>query len=85
MRAVDRRGYSVQKLSAETDTALVVPSYCCRRLRSGGIAELDWLHRPRMSFSIRLHPVRVALLWHSMQKTFRNRPKQQEGRMPKAE
>ena len=35
MRAVDRRGYSVQKLSAEIDTALLVPSDCCRRLRRG--------------------------------------------------
>src|SRR2546430_16840774 len=60
MHAVDRRGHSVQKLSAETDTALLVPSYCCRRLRRGGIAELDRLHRSRMSFSIRRSPIPKA-------------------------
>ena len=49
----DRRGYGVEQLSAEMDTTVLVPSNCCGQLRRGRIAELDRLHRPRMSFSIR--------------------------------
>jgi len=49
----NRRRYGIEELSTEADATLFVLPDGRGQLLRGGIAEMDRLHRPRMSFSIR--------------------------------